>query len=107
MLLGPVCNHDLNCFLRLPQRAADSDSREVVINAMLDAMGDNEYYCASYASKEEPHVEGLLHTLQYGLRHKEAEIRALQDDCQGHGDRPARNGTPQGRTCSGCDRSRK
>ena len=51
---------------------------------MLDAMGDHEYYCACYASKEEPHMEGLLHTLIDGLRRKEAEIaelRAAGQDC--------------------------
>lgn len=57
----------------------DSDTRESVANAMLDAMGDNEFYCASYASKEEPHLEGLLQTLSDSLRQKERELQALRD----------------------------
>ena len=55
----------------------------VPTSSMLDAMGDHEYYCASYASKEQPHMEGLLHTLIDGLRRKEAEItefRAVGQD---------------------------
>ena len=63
MLLGPICNHDLNCFLRLPGVDADAGGREGIVNDMLDAMGDHEYYCASYASKEEPQLQGLLATL--------------------------------------------
>ena len=78
MLLGPICNHDLNCFLRLPNVPDDVQSYSEVVNAMLDAMGDHEYYSASYASKEEPHMEGLLHTLVDGLRRKEMEIRELR-----------------------------
>jgi hypothetical protein len=79
MLLGPTCNHDLNCFLRLPNVRADSGTREEVIDAMLDAMGDHEYYSASYASKVEPQMEGLMHTLIDGLRRKEAEIHELRE----------------------------
>jgi len=79
MLLGPTCNHDLNCFLRLPNVRADSGTREGVIDAMLDAMGDHEYHSASYASKVEPQMEGLMHTLIDGLRRKEAEIHELRE----------------------------
>ena len=46
---------------------------------MLDAMGDHEYYSASYASKEEPHIDGLLHTLIDGVRRKEQDIAALRE----------------------------
>ena len=69
MLLGPTCNHDLNCFLRLPNLPAQVASPDEVITAMLDAMGDNEYYCASYASKTEPQLEGFLPLLtsNFGL----------------------------------------
>ena len=58
---------------------ADSGTREEVIDAMLDAMGDHEYYSASYASKVEPQMEGLMHTLIDGLRRKEAEIHELRE----------------------------
>ena len=37
-------------------------------------MGEHEYYCASYSSKEQPHVEGLLLTLADGIRAKERDI---------------------------------
>ena len=79
MMLGPVCNHDLNCFLRLPSGTADDTTGQGAQNAMLDAMGDHEYYSASYASKEEPHIEGLLHTLMDGVRRKEKDIAALRE----------------------------
>ena len=57
MMLGPVCNHDLNCFLRIPSNTAEATTCQTAQNAMLDAMGDHEYYSASYASKEEPHID--------------------------------------------------
>ena len=31
--------------------------------AMVDAMIDHEFYCSNYASKDQPHIEGLMHTL--------------------------------------------
>eukprot|EP00973_Karenia_brevis_P080895 11222408-Karenia_brevis.AAC.1 len=43
-------------------------------NAMLEAMGDNEYYCASYSSKDQPHIDGLLMTLADGKLAKERDI---------------------------------
>ena len=79
MMLGPVCNHDLNCFLRIPSSTADGTACESAQNAMLDAMGDHEYYSASYASKEEPHIDGLLHALIDGVRRKEQDIAALRE----------------------------
>jgi hypothetical protein len=41
---------------------------------MLDAMGDHEFYCATYSSKDQPHIEGLLMTLADGLRAKEQDL---------------------------------
>ena len=41
MLLGPICNHDLNCFLRIPNVDADVGIRERILTAMLDAMDDH------------------------------------------------------------------
>ena len=79
MLLGPTCNHDLNCFLRLPSAISDASSKDDIVDAMLDAMGDHEYYSASYASKTEPQFEGLVHSLIDGLRRKEAETKALRE----------------------------
>ena len=71
-MLGPTCNHDLGVLLRLyqPQQEHRSLSRQnckVAIAAMLDAMGDHEHYCASYSTKDQPHVEGLLMTLSNSL----------------------------------------
>ena len=75
MLHGPTCNHDLSCFLHIPSGLSDTASKDTIVDAMLDAMGDHEYYSASYASKTEPQLEGLVHTLIDGLRGKEAEIK--------------------------------
>ena len=52
----------------------DDGGRNTAISAMLDAMGDHEYYCATYSSKDQPHVEGLLQTLSDSLRAKEQDI---------------------------------
>ena len=82
MMLGPVCNHDLNCFLRIPSNTAEATTCQTAQNAMLDAMGDHEYYSASYASKEEPHIDGLLHTLIDGVRRKEQDMAALRESGQ-------------------------
>ena len=37
-------------------------------------MIDHEFYCSSYASKEQPHIENLLHTLADGVRGLDREI---------------------------------
>ena len=74
ILLGPVCNHDLGVLLRIPSYGATQATSEKLIVSMVDAMGDNEFYCASYSSKDQPHVEGLLMTLAEGLRAKEVDI---------------------------------
>ena len=71
------------------EHASDSASAS---SAMLEAMGAHEYYCASYAGKEQPHVEGLLATLTDALRSKERDLasaRAAGEDCDGY--RVARN----------------
>ena len=54
---------------------------------MLESMGDHEYYCASYAGKDQPHLTGLLMTLADGLRAKEKDIIAAKEageDLEGH-----------------------
>ena len=67
-MLGPKSNHDLGVLLRLPD--ASKDLREDdAISLMLDVMGDKEFYCAAYSSKEQPHIEGLLETLADARRH--------------------------------------
>ena len=42
--------------------------------ALVEAIGDHEFYCSSYSSKEQPHSDGLLLTLACSLRRKEEEI---------------------------------
>ena len=74
ILLGPACNHDLGVLLRLWQGAGKSMDRKDAVASMLDAMGDHEYYCATYSSKDQPHIEGLLMTLSDGLRAKEQDL---------------------------------
>ena len=54
-------------------------TEEVAISGMLEAMGDHEFYCASYSSKDEPHVNGLLMTLAIGQRYKEQDIAAARE----------------------------
>ena len=46
---------------------------------MLDSLGDHEFYCASYAGKEQPHIEGLLQTLMNGVRSLDQEMAARID----------------------------
>ena len=48
-------------------------------SAMLEAMGAHEYYCASYAGKEQPHIEGLLVTLADALRAKEKDLALAKE----------------------------
>ena len=68
IMLGPSCNHDLGVLLRFASTASSADE---AVSAMIDAMGDHEYYCASYSSKDQPHVERSMLTLADGHRAKE------------------------------------
>ncbi|MDA8582584.1 hypothetical protein N9L68_00095 [bacterium] len=80
VLLGPKCNQDIGVLLRLAQQlCAQTDggvSRAVAEASMLETMGDHEYYCASYCSKDQPQITGLLMYISDGLRAKEADIAA-------------------------------
>ena len=84
MLLGPVCNHDLGILLRLCKPTSDETAEEpkkaaaAAISGMLEAMGDHEYYCASYSSKDQPHLQGVLATLQDGVNMKARDIAAAK-----------------------------
>ena len=78
MLLGPKCNHDLGILLRLVDASAPSTDIEQVRGSLLDAIGDHEFYCASYSSKEQPHMEGLLTTLIDGMKSKEVAHCVLE-----------------------------
>ncbi len=73
IMLGPKCNHDLGVLLRVPDSASGLTEQDATAQ-MLDVMGDKEFYCASYSSKEQPHIEGLLETLADGARSKERDI---------------------------------
>ena len=42
--------------------------------AMLESMGDHEYYVASYSSKDQPHIIGLLESLIDGVEAKKQDI---------------------------------
>ena len=87
VFLGPKCNHDLGVLLRIPEQSASGLSPDEAIVLMLDAMGDKEFYCASYSSKEQPHIDGLLETLADGVRSKErdiAEARATGEELSCH-----------------------
>ena len=50
------------------------------ISSMLSSMGDHEFYCATYATKDQPHIEGLLVTLADGLRAKERDIMLAREN---------------------------
>ena len=49
VLLGPTCNHDLGVLLRLPPdtsptQKGNASEKKAATSAMLDAMGNSEYY---------------------------------------------------------------
>ena len=92
MLLGPRCNHDLGVLLRLPIVATETTLKststgnqgamcgwEDAVSEMLDTMIDHEFYCASYASKEQPHIEGLLQSLIDGVRGLDRELAEQEE----------------------------
>ena len=58
MLLGPQCNHDLAVLLRLcdlpedaPDAKLDEDHVAVVKAAMVEAMGDHEFYAGAFGER--------------------------------------------------------
>ena len=84
VMLGPTCNHDLGVLLRLYHCDETNKSNQHVdqksaVSAMLDALGDHEFYCAAYSSKDQPHVEGLLMTLADGVHAKERDIMLARE----------------------------
>ena len=88
MMLGPRCNHDLGILLRFPLRALSADSGshlpeseaacEAALGSMIQGMVAREFYCSNYSTKEQPHIEGLLHTLLNGVRDIELEMATRQ-----------------------------
>ena len=76
IMLGPSCNHDLGILLRCPSSV---ESANQALTSMLESMGDHEFYCASYSSKDQPHIEGLLLTLSDGLQCKLRDIMVAKE----------------------------
>ena len=79
MTLGPQCNHDVGVLLRMFPTSREGEQGEgehpaSAEAAMLEAMGDHEVHCATYATKDAPQIEGLLVALADGLRSKERDI---------------------------------
>ena len=57
------------------QRGLSSEvERERMIAQMLEDLENSEFYCSVYASKVQPHVEGLLQTLAGGVRGLDEDI---------------------------------
>jgi hypothetical protein len=102
---GPRCNHDVGVLLRLPVLAANiledgsnhaaeplpsstcapketacniDAATQLAIDSIVEALTDHERYCGNYASKEEPHITGLLQSLSESLRHLE-QAQARQE----------------------------
>ena len=83
MFLAPRCNHDLGVLLRIPEAVLEAgeddnsaDTRGALAQAVrsqLETIIDHEFYCAAYATKEQPHIEGLLQTLSDGLQRLKLE----------------------------------
>jgi hypothetical protein len=95
------CNHDLGLLFRFPdlqQRGSknigdvsdellpsstgammDLDAKydaatELAIESTIETLIDHEYYCGAYASKEEPHIAGMMQSLSESVRHLEEEL---------------------------------
>ena len=49
-----------------------------MIDSLLEDLENSEFYCSTYATKEQPHVEGLLQTLAHGLQGLEKELAEKQ-----------------------------
>ena len=58
---------------------ASSTWATAAIASMLEAIGDHEFYCASYSNKDQPHSNGLLMTLADGIRSKERDIAIARE----------------------------
>jgi hypothetical protein len=51
---------------------------EKCVDDMLQDLRDMEFYCAEYAAKEQPHIEGLLQVLHNGVGHLEVDMAKLR-----------------------------
>ena len=93
------CNHDIGILVRIfdPQQrvpkdaddlskeplpsstgatmdsgANDDAATELAIESTIETLIDHERYCGAYASKEEPHLTGVMQSLSESVRHLEA-----------------------------------
>ena len=84
-VVPPLKSKEAVVFEAQPNGVKDSNSEDAVhaeelredemsIDAMIEALVDHEFYCVSYSTKEEPHIEGLLHTFADGVRNIDLEI---------------------------------
>jgi len=76
IMLGTSCNQDLGILLRYPSSVECANQALI---SMQESMGDHEFYCARYSSKEKPHIEGLLVALSDGLRCKARDIMVAKE----------------------------
>ena len=92
MLLGPQCNHDLAVLLRLcdlpedaPDAKLDEDHVAVVKAAMVEAMGDHEFYPGAFGERRHrAHAAAQLcfatsHTFQNSPRYVLRRFGALSN----------------------------
>ena len=52
--------------------ANDDAATELAIESTIETLIDHERYCGAYASKEEPHLTGMMKSLSESVRHLEA-----------------------------------
>ena len=45
---------------------------------LLEELENSEFYCSSYATKEQPQIEGLMQTLSFGLKGLEQNLAEQQ-----------------------------
>ena len=64
------------------QDTFDAEVVERMTQQLLEAHDALEFFCGVYAAKDQPHIEGLLQTLTYGLHGLEKDIAAR--NAQGH-----------------------
>ena len=85
ILHGGRCNHDVGPLIRLPRASVVDPShltepecnRERVqqcVQAMAAAINDANFYCTNYASKEQPHIEGLFQSFATALQGLQAHL---------------------------------
>ena len=84
-LLGPQCNHDVACLIRVPEmpdeegcRPSDAKIAETKAS-MAREMGNSEYYVSSYSSKAQPHADGLVLTMAHSVQTMERFVKEAEE----------------------------